>query len=295
VLLEVPAERKLKLIESYANQLIARQEVKKHFLNLSTGLYNAYKSVLPEPAAEAYYQYVTAVRVIATRIREVGIESFDTSHIKKELEELLNKSIQAGDYVIKPNRKAKDLSKLDADKLREFFESLENKNLQTEALADELKDKIEDMMRKNKKRARFMERLMSLLQEYNSGAHDVDQLFDNLVELAKDLDEEEQRAVKENLSEEELAIFDLLVKEDLNTAEIAEIKKTSHELLKKLEPLLVPHWRDFETNRSSVKITISDFIFAKLPEPTYTEKECELKGFEVYNYVYENTNLRSTI
>jgi type I restriction enzyme R subunit len=114
VLLEVPAERKLKLIESYANQLIARQEVKKHFLNLSTGLYNAYKSVLPEPAAEAYYQYVTAVRVIATRIREVGIESFDTSHIKKELEELLNKSIQAGDYVIKPNRKAKDLSKLDA-------------------------------------------------------------------------------------------------------------------------------------------------------------------------------------
>jgi type I restriction enzyme R subunit len=123
----------------------------------------------------------------------------------------------------------------------------------------------------------------------------VDQLFDNLVELAKDLDEEEQRAVKENLSEEELAIFDLLVKEDLNTAEIAEIKKTSHELLKKLEPLLVPHWRDFETNRSSVKITISDFIFAKLPEPTYTEKECELKGFEVYNYVYENTNLRSTI
>lgn len=287
-LLEAPAEQKLLLINSYANQLIAKQEVKKKFLNLSTGLYNAYKAVLPDPAAENFYQYVTAVRVIASRIREVGTESFDASYIKKELEELLNKSIQAGDYVISPNRKAKDLSKLDADKLREFFESLENKNLQTEALADELKDKIEEMMRKNKKRAQFMERLMSLLEEYNSGAHDVEQLFDNLVELAKDLDEEEQRAVKENMSEEELAIFDLLLKEDLNPEEVSTVKSASVELLEKLRPLLVPHWRDFETNRSGVKIAINDYLFSILPEPTYSEKECEIKSYEIYNFVYEN-------
>jgi hypothetical protein len=50
----------------------------------------------------------------------------------------------------------------------------------------------------------------------------------------------------------------------------------------------VPHWRDFETNRAGVKVAISDLLFTKLPEPAYTEKECELKGFEIYNFVYEN-------
>ncbi|MEK7522422.1 MAG: hypothetical protein AAB569_02505, partial [Patescibacteria group bacterium] len=65
------------------------------------------------------------------------------------------------------------------------------------------------------------------------------------------------------------------------------IKGATHELLTNLKPLLVPHWRDFETNRSEIKISISDLLYSKLPEPTYTEKDCELKGFEVYNFVYE--------
>ncbi len=170
-----------------------------------------------------------------------------------------------------------------------FFAGLDNKNLQVEEMSAELEKKITEMVKRNKKRAKFMERLISLLQEYNSGAHDIDRLFDDLVALAKDLNEEEQRSVKENLSEEELAIFDLLVKENLNPDEVATIKGMAHDLLENLKPLLVSHWRDFETNRAGVKIAISDLLFAKLPaEPTYTEKECEMKGFEVYNFVYEH-------
>lgn len=249
---------------------------------------NAYRSVLPDPIAEDYYQEVTAVRVLASRIRDVGSRSVDVSQVKKDLEDLLDKSIQAGEYVISAHKKIKDLSSLDADALQAFFAGLENKNLQVEAMAAELEEKIKEMVRHNKKRAKFMERLVALLQEYNSGAHDVDQLFESLVILAKDLNEEERRAVKEVLSEDELAIFDLLVKENLNPNEVAQIKSASHELLVNLKPLLVPHWRDFETNRAGVKIAISDLLLDKLPEPTYTEQDCELKGVEIYNFVYEH-------
>ncbi len=231
--------------------------------------------MLPNPYAEDYCKKVTAIRALASRIRDAGSQSVDVSQVKKDLEDLLDKSIQAGEYVISAHKKIKDLSILDADALRSFFAGLENKNLQVEAMSAELEKKIEEMIRKNKKRAKFMERLIALLQKYNSGAHDVDQLFDDLVAFAKDLNEEEQRAVKENLSEDELAIFDLLVKENLNPDEVVSIKGTAHELLTNLQPLLVPHWRDFDTNRSGVKIAISDLLFAKLPEPTYTEKECE--------------------
>jgi len=293
-LLLAPGEQKLLLLEKYANTIIGNQEKKKKFLNLASDLRSAYRSVLPDPDAEDYYQEVTAVRVLASRIRDVGSQSVDVSQVKKDLEDLLNKSIQTGEYVISAHKKIKDLSALDADALQAFFAGLDNKNLQVEAMSAELEQKIVEMVKRNKKRAKFMERLMSLLKEYNSGAHDVDQLFDDLVALAKDLDEEEQRAVKENLSEDELAIFDLLVKENLNPDEVSSIKNATHELLTNLKPLLVPHWRDFETNRAEVKVGILDLLFKKLPELTYTEKECELKGLEVYNFVYEHyQNARS--
>jgi type I restriction enzyme R subunit len=157
-----------------------------------------------------------------------------------------------------------------------------------ESMNAELEQKIIEMMKLNKKRAKFMERLISLLQEYNSGAHDIDQTLESLVELAKDLSAEEQRAVKEGMSEEELAIFDLLLKDSLNPAEVEIVKNTAHELLLTLRGRLVPHWRDFEPNRAGVKVAISDLLFAKLPEPTYSEQECEIKGYEVYSFVYEH-------
>ncbi len=286
-LLEAPGDQKLLLLESYANTIIGQQEKKKEFLNLAADLHNAYQSVLPDPNAEDYYKEVTAVRVLASRIRDVGSQSVSFEQVKKDLEDLLDKSIQAGQYIIPQHKKIKDLSALDADALHEFFAKLDNKNIQVDAMRAELEQKITEMVRKNKKRARFMERLTSLLHEYNSGAHDIDQLFDDLVNLAKDLSEEEQRTVKENLNEDELAIFDLLVKENLNPDEVKKVKGTTQELLEKLKPLLVPHWRDFETNRAEVKVAISDLFFAELPDPTYTPKDCEMKGLEVYNFVYE--------
>jgi type I restriction enzyme R subunit len=90
------------------------------------------------------------------------------------------------------------------------------------------------------------------------------------------------------MSEEELAIFDLLLKESLNPSEVDVVKNTAHELLLALQDKLVPHWRDFEANRAGIKITISDLLFSKLPEPTYSEKDCEAKGHEVYNFIYEH-------
>ena len=174
VLLQAPGDQKLLLLEKYANTLVADIEKKKEFLNLSSDLYNAYRAVLPDPSAEDYYDQVTAIRVIASRIRDVGSVSVDTSAIKKDLEDLLDKSIQAGKYVIPQHKSIKDLSALDANALHDFFAKLDNKNMQAEALRAELEAKIKEMMRKNKKRERFLERLTSLLSEYNNGAHDID-------------------------------------------------------------------------------------------------------------------------
>lgn len=287
VLLKVPNDQKLLLLEKYANTLVGQPEKKKVFLNLSGELQSAYQSVLPAPDAEDYYHEVTAIRVIASRVRDVGAQSIDVSQVQKDLEELLDKSIQAGEYVIPQHKRVKDLSGLDADALHDFFAGLENKNLQTESMKAELEKKINEMVKRNKKRVHFLDRLNSILEQYNRGAHDIDQLFDDLVDLAKSLDEEDQRSVKEGLTEDELAIFDLLLKENLNPDEVEKVRKASNELLAKVQTKLVLDWRDRESTRAGVKTTIFDTLYASLPEPTYSEKECEMKGVEVYNFVYE--------
>lgn len=288
-LLKAPAEEKLHLLERYANTIIGQPDKKKAFLNLSSDLYTTYKSVLPDPVAEDYYKEVTAVRVIASRVRDVGAQSVDVSRVKKDLEDLLDRSIQAGEYVIPQHKRLKDLSTLDANALRKFFAKIENKNLQAESLRAELEQKIADMVKRNKNRAKFMDRLNAILEEYNSGAHDIDQLFGDLVDLAKSLNEEEQRAVKENLTEEELAIFDLLLKEHLNPDEVERVREVARGLLSKLKvEKLVIDWREWESTRAGVKTTIFDVLYKDLPEPTYAEKDCEIKGLEVYNFVYEH-------
>lgn len=287
-IISAPAEEKLLLLEYAANTIVADLLKKKKFLNLVGEIQSSYRSVLPDPSAEDYYTEVVAFRVIASRIRDVGMASVDVSQVKKDLEDLLDRSIQAGEYVIPQHKRLQDLSILDADALHNFFTKLDNKNLEAESLSAELKEKIEEMVRRNRKRARFLERLNKLLKEYNSGAHDIDQLLSDLVDLAKDLNEEEQRSVREGLTEDELAIFDLLRKENLNPGEVAKVRSIAKELLEQLKPKLVPGWRDFESLRAGVKITIFDILFPKLPESVYTENDCKYKGLEVYNFVYEN-------
>ena len=52
--------------------------------------------------------------------------------------------------------------------------------------------------------------------------------------------------------------------------------------------MVVIDWREKEIARAGVKTTISTILYDSLPEPTYSEKDCEYKGVEVYNFVYEH-------
>jgi len=287
-LLKAEDTEKIRLVDVFTNRILQDEETKKRYLDLASDAYQLYKAVLPEPKAEDYYQEVTAFKVIASRIKEVIEEEADVSQVKKDLEDLLDRSIKAGEFVIKAP-KLKDLSQIDFEALREFFDDTDNKNIAVESLSAELEEKIKEMVRKNKLRKHFLDRLNSLIQEYNSGSRDLDAFFEELLALAKELSEEDARAIKENLTEEELAIFDLLKKEKLNPDEVEQVKKVAHELLGKLKTeKFVLDWKRKEETRADVKVTIRDILYDNLPEPAYSEKDCEDRTQKVYFHIYDN-------
>ena len=107
----------------------------------------------------------------------------------------------------------------------------------------------------------------------------------------QELDEEEGRAVREGLDEESLAIFDLLKKKDLSASDIKRIKDVAIDLLEtlKAEKLRIDQWRDKESTRDAVRVTIQDFLWRDetgLPVDSYTEGDVMARTDEVFRHVF---------
>lgn len=103
--------------------------------------------------------------------------------------------------------------------------------------------------------------------------------------------DEERRAVREELDEESLAIFDLLKKPDLKAVEIKRIKAVAVQLLARLkaEKLRVDHWRDKEATRDAVRLAIRDYLWNEktgLPVDTFAEDDVEARADDVFRHIY---------
>ena len=144
-------------------------------------------------------------------------------------------------------------------------------------------------MRLNKTRMDYYEQFQRLIEDYNAGAANVDAFFAQLIILAQTLNAEEQRGIAEQLTEEELAIFDLLTRPELNLSrkEKGQVKQVAHELLDTLKAeRLVLDWRKRQQARAAVQMTIEQ-VLDKLPEaftPELYQQKCEV----VYQHVYDS-------
>lgn len=112
--------------------------------------------------------------------------------------------------------------------------------------------------------------------------------FKELLALSRSLNEEQERHVREHLSEVELVIFDILTRPapELSAEERAELKKMTKDLLEKLKQLLVLNWRQTVAARSRVKLAIKDMLDQGLP-CAYTPELYKQKCSAVFEHVYE--------
>ena len=128
-----------------------------------------------------------------------------------------------------------------------------------------------------------------MIDEYNSGAANIESWFAKLTAFAQRLSDEEKRGIAEQLTEEELTIFDLLTKPQivLTNAEEREVKKVSKQLLVTLKrEKLVLDWRKRQNRRAAVRFTI-ETVLDELPR-TYTPDLYQQKCEVVYQHVFDS-------
>ena len=152
--------------------------------------------------------------------------------------------------------------------------------------------KLSEIIPLNRTRMDYQERFEQIIAEYNEAAIeaaiDVDQWFEQLIALAETLTAEEQRAIAEQLSEEQLAVFDPLTRPalELTEAERDKVKAVSRQLLETLQQeRLVLDWRNTQQSRAMVKVTINQILEA-LPE-CYTDDMYNQKRKEVFQHIYD--------
>ena len=148
--------------------------------------------------------------------------------------------------------------------------------------------KLAQMVSLNRTRMDFLEEFQKMIDEYNAGSANVETFFAKLMAFTKKLNAEEKRGISENLTEEELVLFDLLTKPDVNLTkqEERQVKKVAKALLERLKrEKLVLDWRKQQTTRASVRLAI-DTSLDELPR-AYTKELYERKCDVVYGHVYE--------
>jgi type I restriction enzyme, R subunit len=180
-----------------------------------------------------------------------------------------------------------DLRAIDFERLSAAFRKGQ-KRTRVQLLRAKVEQQLGDMVRRNPTRADLLERFQAMIAEYNAGSASVDQLFDQLLEFIRRLSDEEQRALREGLNEEELAIFDLLTKPEpkLTKAQQIEVKAIARQLLAKLKgEKLILDWRLKENAKAAVRQTIRE-EYDELPE-VYDRRLWEDKVERTFQFMFE--------
>ncbi len=132
------------------------------------------------------------------------------------------------------------------------------------------------------------EKFETLIEAYNAGSSQIEQLFLELLNLSRTLTDEEARHVREQLSEEELVVFDLLTRPgpDLSTPERNEVKKVARQPLTKLRVIFTVDWQKTAQSRARVREAIEDSLDEGLPR-AYTLEVFKDKAGVVFQHIYE--------
>ncbi len=106
---------------------------------------------------------------------------------------------------------------------------------------------------------------------------------------SKSLDAEQKRAVEEGPSDDELALFDLLFKENISKADRERLTQGSKALLPSLRELLRPmhDWTQNTATQAEVKVFLLDNLWEALPKPPFSDEETEGIANRVYEYVWQ--------
>ena len=290
----------IEIFQEYADLILAKDEYKKQlglYVNTITSLYDSAKPEVYE------FPVIKKNRDVLQYLRDIVDRKIDqdeaVERAKKRIDELLDSSVVGkGDLLSKPNAefiidasKQIDLSKLDFSLLRNEFPEKKHKNIQFADLRELLELKLNQMLAQNKTRGSFLVDFQKIIDDYNTGSISIEAAYEKLLKQAEAMSDEQQRAAKNEMTEEEQELFDLLKKDKLTKAEEKSVKLAAHALLERLfdsnNRILIQEWWKEKATQEKVKREIQIVLGKHLPEPVYDRILFTQKVDVTYQHFFE--------
>jgi type I restriction enzyme R subunit len=276
ILEETDTLDQIELYRQAYNRILSKDEWKDRFKVLSNLLENLYDASKPEIFERGWHneKFAPIMYLIGLFYNQINDEKL--ARAKAKMAEVLDRSVSAAEaedkdkYVIHEG-KVIDLSKLDVEDVKKALTSTPYKALEIEDLRVFIEKALEQMINKNCTRIKFSERYKGIIDRYNAGGSENEDYYEKLLELIEAMKQEQGRATQMDLEEEELEIFDLLIKDrKLTQAEEQKVKLAAKNLYKKLleekDKVMVVDWYKDEQPKQQVFSLIQYSLDNDLPD-----------------------------
>ena len=283
--------QKLSYLQEAANAVCGTIEDKKTFTTYASELNRLMKYTDRDDIPGHTRKEYEAIAAIYAELQKKR-KHINTTDLMVEINAIISSyvEIQHMPSMVREEPRRFDISAIDFDLLRREFAKVKKKNLVLKDLEEVIQQKLDRMMFCNPDRINYYERYQQIIDDYNSEQDraTIEKTFMDLMDLANQMNQEEQRYVREGFSsDEELSFYDMLFRDDLSKNDIKKLKEVAADLLHKIKDKIseLDHWTDKQETKAAVDNLIRDTLWAELPE---CYDEVSISGYrqKIYEYVY---------
>ena len=280
---------KLFLLKEAANAMCETAEIRKTYCTYATTLLKLWKYLDREDITADMKQQKDAIEAIYKELQKKR-QHADITDLSVAINEIVNDHLEIEATTAADDGPTRfDISGINFELLRHEFAKSREKNLVLKDIQELLQERIAQMLAQNPSRINFYEKYQQIIHDYNNEQNRVtiEKTFEELMKLSNELTEEEKRYVREGFeNDEQLSMYDVLMKDDLSKDDIKKLKTVAKELLEKIKALLatMDHPFDKQETKAAIIITIRDILWQELPE-SYSEENITQYRDAVYNYV----------
>ena len=283
---------RIKGLKNAVEAVYSSDEYKRRFEILARQVFTRFRALLTEPTIFAYAERHDNIEAIYKKLTERR-DTADVTELLKELHRIVNEAIRTqspGDD--QAEGLTFDLSQIDMERLREEFSTkARHKATALQDICELIEQKLAEMLAGNPTRMDYQQKYEEIVADYNREKDrvTVEDTFNRLADLMAELDIEQRRSVEEGLSEDELALFDLLKKDELARTERERVKQSSRALLAAIKERLaeVDRFWEKEQTKAEIEVFILDEIFANLPTPPFTVEDKKMVASNVYDHIWQ--------
>ncbi|GEK32110.1 DEAD/DEAH box helicase [Kurthia zopfii] len=240
------------------------EEKKKRFMQVVTELAKAFALCATEPEAQelnAEIGFFKAVKAGLIKLIPTDGEKKTSSQIDAQLNQLISKSViseEVVDIYDSLGIENPDISIL-SDQFLDEVKALPQKNLAVELLNRLLQGKVKNVQKTNLVKAKkFTDMLNAAINKYNKRAIETSKVIEELIELAKEMNDSYKAGENSGLIKEEVAFYDALASHDTAEQVLGDdiLKVIAHELTKAIKENMSIDWNLRESARAKMRITV---------------------------------------